>query len=67
MCMCLTRGGMGGERIGFGRYQSCGNRGSVCRVSSLGCGGVCREWVGAWTRVYMGGVVSCLCESGLTV
>ena len=35
MCMCLARGGMGGEgvvdeRIGF--YQSCGNRGSVGRV-----------------------------------
>ena len=36
MCMCLARGGMCGEvdeRIGFGLYQSCGNRGSVGRVS----------------------------------
>ena len=33
MCMCLARGGEGGERIGFGVYQSCGNRGSVGRVS----------------------------------
>ena len=35
MCMCLARGGVGvkeGERIGFGLYQSCGNRASVGRV-----------------------------------
>ena len=30
--MCLAPGGVG-ERIGFGLYQSCGNRGSVGRVS----------------------------------
>ena len=44
MCMCLARGGMGGEgwrgglveRFGFGLYQSCGNRGSVGRVSVFG-------------------------------
>ena len=44
MCMCLARGGVGGEgsewrgervdeMIGFGIYQSCGNRESVERVS----------------------------------
>ena len=39
MCMCLTRArrgcrwGLVDERIGFGLYQSCGNRGSVGRVS----------------------------------
>ena len=38
MCMCLARGGVGGEggecmRIGFGLYQSCGNRRSVICVS----------------------------------
>ena len=38
MCMCLARGGVGeeewvDERIGFGLYQSCGNRGSVGHVS----------------------------------
>ena len=27
-----------------------------------GVGGVCGEWVGAWTRVGSGGVVLCLCE-----
>ena len=35
MCMCLARGGVGGvdERIGFGLYQSSGDRGSVGHVS----------------------------------
>ena len=39
MCMCLVGGGVGGEgggveeRIGFGLYQSSGNRGSVGHVS----------------------------------
>ena len=35
MCMSLARGGMGAEwdeRIGFGLYQSCENRGCVGRV-----------------------------------
>ena len=42
MCMCMARVGVGGEgelvvdeRIGFGFYQSCRNRGSVGRVSVL--------------------------------
>ena len=39
------------ERIGFGLYQSCGNMGSVGRVSVFCCGGVGGEWVGALTRV----------------
>ena len=38
MCMCLAWGGVGkegrvDERIGFGFYQSYGNRGIVGRVS----------------------------------
>ena len=38
MCMCLAQGDVGGEggvneRIVFGLYQSCQNRGSVGRVS----------------------------------
>ena len=40
MCMCLALGGVGGEgdeRVGFGLYQSCGNRGSVGRVSVFCC------------------------------
>ena len=37
MCMCLAwaaweESGLTDERIGFGLYQSCGNRGSVGRV-----------------------------------
>ena len=27
-----------------------------------GVGGIGGEWVGAWTRVWRGGVVLCLCE-----
>ena len=51
MCMCLARGGIGGEggglvdeRIGIGLYQSCRNRGSVGRVSVFGL-----QWCG-WCR-----------------
>ena len=73
MCMCLARGGVGGERgrvderIGFGLYQSCGDRGVLDMCLCFGCGGVGGEWVVAWTRVGSGGVVLCLCESGLSV
>ena len=49
MCMCLARGGEGvvDERMGFGLYQSYGNRGSVGHVSVfwLRWCGWCR-WVG---------------------
>ena len=73
ICMCLTRVGVGGEgdeRIGFGLYQSCGNRGSVGRVSVfwlLWCG-----WgVGEGRGPGSGGVAWCYvsvrCESGLSV
>ena len=49
---------------GFGLYQSCGNRGSVGRVSVF--------WLRWWGVVRglgpaPGGVVLCLCESGLSV
>ena len=49
------------ERIGFGLYQSCGNMGSVGRVSVFGCGGVGSvggEWVG-WLEPGSGGVGWC--------
>ena len=63
------------ERIGFGLYQSCVNRGSVGRVSVFwlrwcgwcrwGCGGGC--WLGPGS----GGVVWCYvcvsCNSGIFV
>ena len=56
MCMCLARGGVGGEggeimgeRMGFGLYQSCGDRGvlDMCLCFGCGCvGGVGGKWVG---------------------
>ena len=64
MCVCLARGGVGAEggewmrRLGLGFTHPVGTRGvlDVC----LCCGGVGEEW--AWTRVWRGGVVLCLCE-----
>ena len=54
------------ERIGFGIYQSCGNKGSVGRVSVFGL-----HWC-EWCRLVVGrglgpgsegvGVVLCLCK-----
>ena len=72
MCMCLARGGVGGERgewmreLGFGLYQSSGDRGSVGHVSVSWL-----RWCGRW-GVGRGlgqgsGVVLCLCESGFSV
>ena len=37
------------ERIGFGLYKSCGNRGMLGVCLCFGCGGVdgvCWDWVG---------------------
>ena len=46
------------ERIGFGLYQSCGNRGDCWTCVGVCCGGVGGEWVGVWTRVWrVGGVM----------
>ena len=55
-------------RIGFGLYQSCGNRGSGGRVSMcFGCGGV--EWVGGLDQGLeeRGGGRCVSCESGFAV
>ena len=49
-------------------YQSCGNKGSVRRVSVLRCdgvGGVGREWVGIDQGLE--GWVGVSCESGIFV
>ena len=52
------------ERIGFGLYQSCGDRGSVGQVCvCFGCGGVGGvggEWIGGLDkgRERWGGVMS---------
>ena len=56
-CVCV--GEEGGERIGFGLYQSCGNIGSVGRVFWLLW---CRWGVGRRLGPGSGGVVFCLCE-----
>ena len=55
------------KRIEVGFYQSCGNRECWMCVGCGGVGGVGGAWVGAWTRVWKGGVVLCLCESGFFV
>ena len=63
MCMRSAWGSVGGEGdecIGFGLYQPCGDMGSIGRMSVDG--GICGEWVGAWTRVWRCGEVLCLCE-----
>ena len=79
MCMCLARGGVGGEggqwmmRIGFGLYQSSGDRGSVGHVSVfwLWWCGWCRWRVGRGLGQGSGAVGWCYvcvrCESGLSV
>ena len=60
MCTCLARGGVGVEE-GIGLYQSCGNRGSVGRVSVLRW---CR-W--GWDRRVRWCYVCVTCESGFLV
>ena len=65
MCMCLARGCVGGKGVirlglGFTNPKRTGGMLDVCLC--LGCGGVGGEGVGAWTRVWRGGVVLCLCE-----
>ena len=58
------------ESIGFGLYESCGNRGSVGHVSVIGCGsvgGVGGEWVGDVDQGLEGWVVLCLCELGVWI
>ena len=51
-----------GERIEFDLYQSCGNMGSVGRVSVFSCGDVGGVGgSGARARVWKGGVVLSVC------
>ena len=58
MCMCLTRGDVGGERV-----SGTGGVLDVCLCLSCsgvgGVGGVGGEWGGVWTRVWRGDVVLC--------
>ena len=71
MCMCLARGGVGGEGGEWMRELGLGFTNPVLDMYlCFGCGGVdsvCGDWVGACTRVGGGGEVLCLCESGLSV
>ena len=71
MCMCLARGGVGGEwmrELGLGFTNPLGTGGVLDMCLCFGCGGVGGVGgEGAWTRVGSGGVVLCLCESGLSV
>ena len=63
MCMCLARGGVGGEwmrELGLGFTNPRGTGGVLDMCLCFGCGGVGGEW--AWTRVGSGVVVLCLCE-----
>ena len=53
------------ERIWFGINNPVGTGGVLDVCLCFGCGGVggvCGKWVGAWIRVWRGGVVLCLCE-----
>ena len=68
LCLAqLTCGGEGGERIGFGLYQSCGNNGSVGCVSVFGLWW-CRWGVGrALDQGLEWSYVCVSCESGFSV
>ena len=71
-CVCVWFGaawvegegeGMRGLGVGFSNAVGTGGVFDVCLC--LGCGGVGGvggEWVGAWTRLWRGEVVLCLCE-----
>ena len=69
MCMCLARGGVGGEGasgLGLGFSNPVGTRGvlNMC----LCFGGVGGEWVGGLDQGLEGWCYVCVsCESGLSV
>ena len=60
MCMCLAQGGVGEwmRELGLGFTNPVGKGGVLDMCLCFGCGGVGGEWVGAWTRVGSGGVMS---------
>ena len=78
MCMCLARGGVGGEggewmsELGLGFTNPVGSGGVLDMCLCFGCGGVGGvggEWVGGLDGVGSGGVLLCCvrCESGFSV
>ena len=75
MCMCLARGGVGGEggewmrELGLGFTNPVGTGGVLDMCLCFGCGGVGGEWVGGLDqgRERWGGVMSVRCESGFSV
>ena len=70
MCMCLARGGVGGERgeegvewmreLGLGFTNTVGTGGVLDMFLCFGCGGVGGEWVGGLDQGWelWGGVMS---------
>ena len=66
MCMCLARGGLGGEGVrglGLGFTNQVGGWGVLDVCLCFGYGGVGGgEWVGGLNQGLEGGVVLCLCE-----
>ena len=68
MCMCLARGGMGGEggewmrELGLGFTNPVGTGGVLDVCLCYGCGGVGGEWVGGLDQGRERWVVLCLCE-----
>ena len=71
MCMCLARGGVGGEGsewmrgLGLDFNNPVGTGGVLDVCLCLGCGGVGGvgvEWVGGLDQGLEGWVVLCLCE-----
>ena len=66
MCMCLVLGGVGGEDWVWA-LPILWEQGECWTCVCFGCDGVGGSGSGTWTRVWRGGVVLCLCESGFSV
>ena len=56
------RGGEWMRGLGLDFTNPVGTGGVLDVCLYFGCGGVGGEWLGAWTRVWRGVVVLCLCE-----
>ena len=73
MCMCLARGGVGGEagewmrELGLGFTNPVGTGGVLDVCLCFGCGGVGGEWVGGLDQGRGWCYVCMRCESGFSV